>query len=212
MQAKEPSPAYRTFLDSMKIGLDEWRDGVGYNLVALASVTPEEREELAALLAQCLETAPNWRGIKALQSLGTVGAKSALHQALRLSDLETRMHAAEALVELGEPANLEDVIIEALRKTTLLNGLSLAIDLAEQHPSPRIQEALLERALNGEEDQSIHCAALALYLGGKAEEAFDWNHRPFFLRFGESDRLTRIDAYRELCGRLEIEPMGSILV
>ena len=45
-------------------------------------------------------------------------------------------------------------------------------------------------------------AALALYLGGKAEEAFDWNHRPFFLRFVDENRSVQIDAYKELCARL----------
>jgi hypothetical protein len=105
--------------------------------------------------------------------------------------------------------DLESVIIEALRGTDLSNGLSQAIDAAEEHPSPRIQETLLDLALNGNEDQRIQCAALALYLGGKADEAFDWNHRPFFLRFGEEDRKTQIEAYQELCQRLGVTPKAK---
>jgi hypothetical protein len=78
--------------------------------------------------------------------------------------------------------------------------------MAEAHPTPRIQETLLDLALNGDEEHRIHCAALALYLGGKSDEAFDWNHRPFFLRFGDSDRRVQIEAYKELCERLGVAP------
>jgi len=52
----------------------------------------------------------------------------------------------------------------------------------------------------------IHCAALALYLGGKADAAFDWSHRPFFLRFSDPDRGVQLDAHKELCRRLGVEP------
>ena len=97
-------------------------------------------------------------------------------------------------------------IIKALRETSLYGGFSQALDTAEEHPTPRIQETLLDLALNGDEEHRIHCAALALYLGGKAEEAFDWNHRPFFLRFGDSDRNVQIEAYKELCARLGVAP------
>src|SRR6185503_4807588 len=127
-------------------------------------------------------------------------------RASRNASPETRLYAAEQLLKLDEPANLESAIIEALRKTSLFGGLSEALDMAEEHPSARIQETLLDLALNGTEEQRIHCAALALYLGGKADEAFDWNHRPFFLRFGDNDRNIQIEAYKELCSRLGVTP------
>jgi hypothetical protein len=206
MTATERSPAYQKFIDSMKLTGAELRDGTGYDMEALASVTEKERTQLAALLAERLETWPDWREIEALKVLGTLRARRAIRAVLRSGNLELRMRAAEALLELGETADLEGAIVQALRKTTLLNGLSLAIDLAEQHPSPRIEQVLLERALHGNEDQRIHCAALALYLGGKADEPFDWNHRPFFLQFIEDDRRTQVQAYRELCRRLGVTP------
>jgi HEAT repeat protein len=144
--------------------------------------------------------------MEALAAIGTPAAKNAIRQALNSANLETQLQAAKRLSEIGEPVDLEGIIIAALRGTGLSSGLSQAIDIAEQHPSPRLQQALLDLALNGTEEQRIHCAALALYHGGKADEAFDWNHRPFFLRFGDDDRRVQIEAYRELCARLGITP------
>jgi len=190
----------------MTMTLEKWREGIGFDLVALGQVTDSERDLLVKTLSERLETEGNWREIEALGAIGTPEAKKAIRRASRNASPETRLYAAEQLLKLDEPANLENAIIEALRKTSLFGGLSEALDMAEEHPSPRIQETLLDLALNGDEEQRIHCAALALYLGGKAEEPFDWNHRPFFLQFGDDDRRVRINAYKELCARLGVTP------
>ena len=206
MKTVNSSPAYQEFLASMQITVEEWREGIGYNLEALERVTDAERDSIVQMLAHRLETNPDWREIEALGAIGTPAAKKAIQAAAKNGDAETRMRAAAQLHEMGEPADLEKSIIDALRNTAIYGGLTQALDLAEEHPSPRIQETLLDLALNGAEEQRIHCAALALYLGGKADEAFDWNHRPFFLRFGEEDRTVQIEAYKELCRRLGVKP------
>jgi PBS lyase HEAT-like repeat len=203
------SPAYTAFIASMNITVEEWREGIGFDLAALENVTDSERGLLVNMLTERLEANGDWREIEALGAIGTPDAKEAIRRALNHRSSETRLRAAAQLAKMNEAAHLEDAIIEALRKTRLFGGLSKALDMAEQHPSPRIQETLLDLALNGDEEQRIHCAALALYLGGKAEEAFDWNHRPFFLRFADDDRNARIEAYKELCLRLGITPNVS---
>jgi hypothetical protein len=206
MNSDDSSAAYKRFLDSMRITADQWRDGMGFDIDSLAAVSASDKDSLARLLAARLEEHGDWREMEALAAIGTPAAKHALRQALNSSNLETRLQAAKHLLEIGEPVDLEGIIIAALRGTGLSNGLSQAIDIAEQHPSPGLQQALLDLALNGTEEQRIHCAALALYHGGKADEAFDWNHRPFFLRFGDDDRRVQIEAYRELCARLGVAP------
>ncbi len=206
MKTANPSEAYQTFLSSMQISYADWREGESYDLEALENISASERGAAVKLLAERLKTSPNWREIEALAAIGTPAAKEAMRDALKCGDAETRLRAAEELIEMGETADLDGVIIDALRKTDLSSGLSQAIDMAEQNPSPAIQEALLDLSLNGNEDQRVQCAALALYLGGKADEAFDWNHRPFFLRFGEPDRAVVVEAYRELCQRLRVAP------
>jgi hypothetical protein len=199
--------AYQTFLASMKINMDQWRDGIGYDLDALADVTDSERDELVQLLAERLENHPDWRDVKSLGAIGTRAATAALRAAVKRVDRETRLHIEKQLDKLEGSGDVEGAIIEALRHTDLGSGLSAAIDMAEQNPTPKIRETLLDLALNGpDEAQRIHCAALSLYLGGKADEAFDWNHRPFFLLFGESDRKMRIEPYKELCARLGFAP------
>ena len=190
----------------MNITVDEWRDGIGFNIDSLKKLPDSERDTLVKILAERLETNPDWREIESLGAIGTMAAREAIRRAVEHGNRETRLYAAEQLAKMDELESLEGVIIEALRKTTLGSGLSKAIDMAEQHASPRIQETLLDLALNGNEDQRINCAALALYLGGKAKEAFDWNHRPFFLKFGDNDRKVQIDAYKELCRRLGVAP------
>jgi hypothetical protein len=196
------SAAYQAFLSSMKIGLEEWREGIGYNLEALAGVTDVERDLLLDLLAARLKDDPDWRDVEALATIGTDAAKKVLRDVAESGDPEVRARAAEALNEMGEPAYLESAIIAGLRGTALFGGLSQVLDMAEENPTPAIQETLLDLALNGNDEQRIHCAALALYLGGKADEAFDWNHRPFFLKFSDDDRNVQIEAYNELRRRL----------
>jgi hypothetical protein len=201
-----PSPAYDKFIGSMQLSYDDWHDGNSYDLDALEEIPESQRDAAVKVLADHLEKHPDWRDVEALAVLDTPEARKAIRKAVKDADLETRMHAAEQLIELGEKSDLEGTIIDALRNTGLGSGLSQAIDMAEEHPSPRIQETLLDLALNGTEEQRIHCAALALYLGGKADEAFDWNHRPFFLSFGDEDRNKQIEAYKELCRRLGVKP------
>jgi hypothetical protein len=208
MPSRNPnfSEPYNTFVASMNITVDEWRDGIGFNIEALKKVTDSEREVLVKILAERLETNPDWREIEALGAIGTAAAKEILRRSAEHGNSKTGLYAAEQLAKMGEPEKLESAIIEMLRKTSLGSGLSKAIDMAEQHPSPRILETLMDLALNGNEDQRINCAALALYLGGKAKEGFDWNHRPFFLKFGHDDRKVQIEAYKELCERLGVAP------
>jgi hypothetical protein len=204
--AEPESAAYRAFVASMQISYSDWRDGAGYDLEALRQITDNERGAVVETLSGRIASTPNWRDVEALAEIETPAARDALRRALEASDAQTRLRAAEILTEAGEAADLEGVIIEALRESELFGGLSQALDLAAEHPSPRIQETLLELSLSGHREQRVHCAALALYLGGQASEPFDWEHRPFFLRFGEDDRETQVEAYLELCRRLGVEP------
>src|SRR5262245_8660141 len=190
----------------MNLDVDKWREGIGFDIEALKQVTDPERDALVTILAEQLEDHPDWRPIEALGAIGTPSAIEAIRRVLRGGSPETRLYAAEQFAEIGETEHLDRAIVHGLRETTLYGGLSRALDLAEEYPSQQIREALLDLALNGDEQQRIHCAALALYLGGKADEAFDWNHRPFFLQFGDSDRKVQIEAYKELCARLGVTP------
>jgi hypothetical protein len=199
---KEHSADYQQFLKSLAIGYNEWHEGIGFDLDAIAALKGEERGEAEEMLLDRMKSGGGWREIEALATLDTESARLAIRGALRSSNMETRLRAAEQLVEMGEDVSLEQYIIQALRHGDLYEGASRAIDLAEENPTPAIRKALLELTLTGEREIRIHAAALSLYLAGKAEEPFDWNHRPFFLRFGEDDVNERQNAYAELCQRI----------
>jgi hypothetical protein len=70
--------------------------------------------------------------------------------------------------------------------------------LAEQHPTPGVKEASLERARTGDSVTRVNCAALLLFLCGQAAEPFEWTQRPFFLRFGSEDEGELVAAWTDL--------------
>src|SRR5215831_13132898 len=134
MPTKTPkhSDAYNTFIASMEISRDDWREGNGYDLDALDEVSNSERDEIVKIMAEQLKANPDWRQAEALGAIATPAAVRELKAAMKIDDPELRIHVAEVLAELDEPVDIEGAIIDALRKTNLSNGLSYAIDTAEE--------------------------------------------------------------------------------
>jgi hypothetical protein len=194
------SEAYNTFIASMTVDYEKWHDGIGYDLDALKEIKPEERRPLAVMLAEHLRANADWRDIEALAALNE---RAPLRITLKHKDPDIRLRAAAALTELGEEAGLEDCIVESLKVADVSTGLSRVLALAEEHPSDKVQAAVRAVARDGRSAEArVNAAGLALFLGGKADEPFDWNHRPFFLRFGAEDPKAVLTAYKELCQRL----------
>ena len=208
MRKSQPSDAYQRFVKSIdNLTLDDWREGEGYDLDALAEIRPNERPLAIQLLAERLNDQGDWRDVEALAAIDLREAREQLRNATQHANYQVNLRAAEELDALGEDVNMEDQIIAALRGSEIYTGLSQALELAEEHPTERIKDTLLDVALNGSDEGSrVNCAGLALYLGGKSSEAFDWDYRPLFLKFGEEDRAKRLEGYREMCGLLGIAP------
>jgi len=55
-------------------------------------------------------------------------------------------------------------------------------------------------------DIAVHYAAMLMFIHGKAKSAFDWDLRPFFLRFNTEAPHERALACLELCARIEEKP------
>jgi len=188
-----PTPEYQRFLDSMVIGYTQWHDGDGYDLNALAALTDEERGAAENVLITHLATKADWRDVEALAALGTPGAMAAVKVAAKHQNSEVRNHALEVLAggtPEQAPPELEDDIVRAVERG--------ALDLAERHPTPRVKRALLDCARLAPATTRVNAAAMLMYLCGKAEEAFDWNQRPFFLRFATEDNQELRAAWMEL--------------
>lgn len=197
------SPAYDRFIDSMAIGFEQCHDGEGYDLDALAETTPAEKKHLETVLRA--KVSGDWRVVEALAALGTPGARDAIRDALKSADAVVRLAAARELHECGELKDLTDVVVHALRSGQS-SAFSHAIDMIGWEKVVGATPELLRMCVSGSGEQACHCAAMLYFLHGLAEEAFDWNHRPFFLRFNTDDTQEREDAFRELCGKLGLRP------
>ena len=124
-------------------------------------------------------------------------ARDALRQSLKAKKVDTRLHAAVALRDLGDMPDFDDFLAEQLSYVEAFNGLSYALGIIEKS-SPKVRDALLHGARDRPE-VAPHFAAKLCQLAGKTKEEFDWEMRPFFLRFGEqSPPEERAKAYKEL--------------
>jgi hypothetical protein len=205
------SPAFDRFMASTDIDDERWHDGIGYDLPALEELDGEERSRIEAwLLARAGE---DWRDIEGLLALGTADARAAVIEQLRHGTIEMRLAAARRLPE--DPAieaDREAAIVDGLAIATVMTGLSTAIDLAGQYRTPTVIDALFRATLREDRETGVHAAALLLFLHGKAKEPFDWDRRPFALRFGEgaSDPEARA-AFVELCRECGVDPARYLL-
>lgn len=190
----------------MVIGYEEWHEGTPYDLDALAELGPAERSDVEETLLS--RAASDWRDVQALDVLGTPRALEALEGVLSSKEVVIRLEAAERLRRrklLGE-SQFEALVVESLAEATILNGMTRALGLAQKHPTPAVLKQLFACAEGGNEDIRCHAAALLHYLFGFAKSSFDWDKRPFYLRFASDDPTERRAAYLELCCELGLDP------
>lgn len=202
--ATPPDPASQ-FLASMPMTFDMWHDGLGYDLDALARVPPEQ---LPAIEAKLIAKQPwDWRDIEALARIDSAAARAAVRAALTDRDLKVRREAQRHVEASAiDPAAREAALVKTLESVDVMNGLSAAIDEAVEFHPPAVVDALLRGALTGPGGRAIHFAALLYFIHGKSSEPFDWNHRPFFLTFGDEEPAARHAAFRTLCASIGVDP------
>ncbi len=198
--------AFQRFLDSMKIDYMKWHEGIGYDLGELRKVSPDERNRVEEILIG--RGCKDWRDVEALDELGSERAFTAMKAALQSSNHEVRIAATDKLAKRGilSEREIETILVETIPSATILNGQTFTLRLAENFPTPAVRRVLLWCSLHGNDDLRVHAAALIYYLYGIAASPFDWNHRPFFLRFGDKSFSNRRQAYLELCENIQVEP------
>ncbi|MES2465238.1 MAG: HEAT repeat domain-containing protein [Armatimonadota bacterium] len=193
-----PTPRSR-FIDSMTMNFDMWHDGTGYDIDALRNVPNDEVPALVTLLSA--RQPRDWRDIEALGVLGTPKAREAITAALTDPDPHVRRYAA-AYVGPPDDPDREALLVKALESDVFFGGLTPALEEVEEFHPPKVIDALLDGALNREGEVAVHFAAMLYFLHGKSKEAFDWEHRPFFLRFHTDDSAERLTVFRELCAAI----------
>jgi len=188
------------FRRSMIMDYDKWHDGTGYDLALIKAASPTERAEIEKILIA--RDARDWRDIEALAALDSAAARKALQDALNSPKPEIRvavMDYAAALV--SESARIR-TLVSALRDADFYGGLTAALTQVETFHPPAIVEELFHGALKRDGGIGVHFAAMLMFIHGKAGSAFDWEQRPFFLRFNTALRDERETVFLELCEKI----------
>lgn len=97
---------------STDIGYEQWHDGVGYDLGALAELKDDERDEAERWLLARADR--DWRDVEGLLALGSERARGAVVDQLCHGMIEIRLVAARRLPE--------DPAIEADREAAIVVG------------------------------------------------------------------------------------------
>jgi hypothetical protein len=100
---------------------------------------------------------------------------------------------------------VEEIVVSTLPSTKIGQGLTFALALAKEYPTELIKEKLLWCCVNGNDDIRIHCAAMSLFLYGKASSEFDSDQKIIF-QFGNKEKAKRMEAFSELCQMIGINP------
>lgn len=174
---KEDTPLQR-FEKSMKIDYEKWHDGVGYDIDAIRSASPQEREAIEQILIK--HSPRDWRDIEALAQIGTEEARQAIKKAIKDPNPEVRVAVARFSPKLITNSERTKSTVEALQHAELFGGLSQALDDVEQYHPAEVKEALIEGLLKRKGDVAVLFAAMLFYIYGKAKEPFDMELRPFF--------------------------------
>jgi hypothetical protein len=200
----EGHDAVRRFEQSMIMDFDSWHDGTGYDLDAVASATPDERQRITDLLLA--RDVTDWRDVEALAALGTPEADERLKRAFHRGSLSLRLSVLRHAPHVVSERQRTKVLVEGIERSTIGDGLTpTLLDVEEFHP-PAIVKALLRGTLKRPGDVAVNLAGMVAFVHGAAKEAFDWNQRPLFLRFNTDDDAERAAAFRDLCALCGIDP------
>jgi hypothetical protein len=189
---------------SMKIGFEEWHDGIGYDIEAIRIASPTEREAIEQVLIN--HSPRDWRDIEALAEINTNSARDSIKNAIKDTNPVVRVAVARFAPDLVTDNERTQSIVDALEKAEIFNGLSQVLDEVERYHPEEVKEALIRGLLTRKGDVVVLFAAMLFYLFGEAKKPFDMKQRPFFLRFKTEDRKERVEAFRELCQKLKINP------
>jgi hypothetical protein len=192
------------FQRSMVIDYEKWHDGIGYDLSILNEADPSELVTIEAMLIA--RRSSDWRDVEALATIGTERAKAELLRAFSVGNAEIRGAVLSHAPELVSESKKTDHLVEALRTGEFYYGLSQAINEAADFHPPEVIAQLFQSALKRDGGVAVHCAAVLMFIHGKAAEKFDWAHRPFFLRFKTEKPAEREAVFRELCDRIGVDP------
>lgn len=195
------------FRASMSIDYERWREGTGYDLELLNAATVQEREQIEVLLVD--HGVRDWRDVQALAALRGSRCEEMLVRASASLDTDIRLAVLDYAPDLFDEDRKTEFLVRAVDSAESFGGLTrLLSHIVDFHP-PAVMNALWHGLIHRDGATAVHLAAMLLFLHGGADEPFDWNHRPFFLRFHTEDRHERIARVQELRARVGLDPLPT---
>ena len=192
------SKACQIFLDSMTLNFERWHDGIGYDLEALAQLDSRERSSIEKLLIQNLSEQGDWRDVEALAALNTPAAREAVDKARFHKKTKVRNYALRTIIHSRDPGKTNRELDAELEEQVIQAVMHGNYEIAECMPTLRVRKALLDSVLVVDREIRVSAAAFLLYICGQTSEPFDWDQRPFFLRFGQESGGKLKQAWQEL--------------
>ena len=192
------------FETSMKIGFEEWHDGIGYDTEAIRIASKTERDAIEQLVIN--HSPLDWRDIEALAEINTKRARETIKEAKKDPSPVVRVAVARFAPDLITEDERKQSIIDALQNSEIFSGLSQVLDEVERYHPEEVKEAIIRGLLTRRGDVAVLFAAMLFYLFGETKKPFDMKQRPFFLRFITEDRKERVELFREICQKLKINP------
>jgi hypothetical protein len=196
-------PAWERFRDSMKIDYEKWHDGIGYDVDIIRNATSEELLEIESLLVT--RGISDWRDVEALAVVDSPRARMLLRQTLEQGNAELASAVLRYAPYLSSKTEQTEALVRSLETAQIFGGLAQTLMHVRTFHPPEIIDALLRGALNRPGDVAAHYAAMLMFIHGKAKSDFDWEQRPFFLRFNTPDRAGREKVFRELCEKIGVD-------
>jgi hypothetical protein len=171
--AEPKSAAWTRFVSSLTMDLDAWRDGTGYDLVALRAMNDIERGAIHEMIASRLgnkNRAADWRDLEAASVLGQT---ESIAQRVDDDDPRTRLRAKAALGD-------SDAVIAELCRTIAKDrdddAVSRALDHVVNYPTEAVRAAVIAR-VRKVDSQFITASMVLLEVFGGVDDAFA--ERPF---------------------------------
>jgi len=200
------SELFQRFKKSRNISYEQWHDGVGYDLDAFASMSPEEKASVLSELRS--KGSLDWRDMEVLALDDDRASFDKLRDVLASGSIDERAHALRSLINMGKmQASVCDFqLSHVLDDIDGIPGMTVALQLAEEHAGPMSNAALL-RGARDRPGVAVNFAGMICYLAGASDDEFDWNLRPLFLKLGQGEtEVVRKKGFAELCKRIGIDP------
>ena len=193
--------AWRRFAESKRIDYDRWKEGTGYDLEALASLSAESQR----LVERQLTPPSGWRDVEALVALDTPTARETLRRAVLAGDIEVRLAVLSYAPALIDDDTRTDTILSALGEAAPFAGRAQTLDLVMEFHPPVVVQALFVWLLRARGEMAYHYAATLAAIYGVVDSRYDWSLRPMYLAFNTDDPAARREAFLALCATLGVD-------